>query len=309
MLSRRSAAYTLSLHISDIVNVPMPGGTVAVRCYALLHKTNHHKQRTAPQLPPVALHHFHAKLDHHALLECTLVFKDDVLAKEKYLVVVVLYHLEAAQSTRELGCVRVPLSLLIEQDDLRPQKYLLQDLKVNLILTMAAALVPLDGTSHTPRFLPLADEGLLVSGTGVSGTVGASRTTNGGSKGAPIGQDERPLILDPVINRFFVRFCDITWDTQDEEFTPLECVDDIFRGGSGWALNEEGVPLVDVRTAADAPVADGLDIGEAAEREISEMVRHAETHADNGTCGLVREAHVRDNLQSWVVPSAERAPG
>ncbi|ODQ79487.1 hypothetical protein BABINDRAFT_176389 [Babjeviella inositovora NRRL Y-12698] len=119
----------------------------------------------------------------------------------------------------------------------------------------------------------------------------------------------KPLIIDPIINKFYNKICDISWDQRQGEFSPQECVDDIFNGGTGWAKNEDGVYLIDQRQAA-SDYANELEnedhlpwlVGSTTGDDTKEFAGGYK-YRDNGKTGLVYEEGVRLDMRSWTINS------
>ncbi|AMD20459.1 HDL285Wp [Eremothecium sinecaudum] len=52
---------------------------------------------------------------------------------------------------------------------------------------------------------------------------------------------------NPLIEKLYQKTFELSWDPQPGELTPRECVEDIIEGGNGWARNEWGISLVELR--------------------------------------------------------------
>ncbi|CCH62766.1 hypothetical protein TBLA_0I01070 [Henningerozyma blattae CBS 6284] len=53
--------------------------------------------------------------------------------------------------------------------------------------------------------------------------------------------------MSPVVDSLYQKTFQLPWDPRPGEYTPRECVEDILRGGNGWAKNEKGINLIDLQ--------------------------------------------------------------
>lgn len=53
--------------------------------------------------------------------------------------------------------------------------------------------------------------------------------------------------LNPLINSLYEKTFQLSWDERPNEYSPRECIEDILRGGNGWARNENGINLIDLQ--------------------------------------------------------------
>ena len=51
----------------------------------------------------------------------------------------------------------------------------------------------------------------------------------------------------PLIENLHQKSFQIPWDPRPTEFSTRECIDDIIRGGNGWAKNAEGISFIDIQ--------------------------------------------------------------
>ncbi|SSD58540.1 uncharacterized protein SCODWIG_00301 [Saccharomycodes ludwigii] len=50
-----------------------------------------------------------------------------------------------------------------------------------------------------------------------------------------------------VLEKLYEKTYQIPWDPRPGEYTPKECIENIFEGGDGWAKNDNGVDLIDLQ--------------------------------------------------------------
>ncbi|CAL9732319.1 hypothetical protein MOUN0_N07206 [Monosporozyma unispora] len=53
--------------------------------------------------------------------------------------------------------------------------------------------------------------------------------------------------LNPLIDSLYEKTFQLSWDERPNEYSPRECIEDILRGGNGWAKNENGISLIDLQ--------------------------------------------------------------
>lgn len=53
--------------------------------------------------------------------------------------------------------------------------------------------------------------------------------------------------MSPLIQSLYEKTFQLPWDERPNEYTPRECIDDILKGGNGWAKNENGINLIDLQ--------------------------------------------------------------
>lgn len=91
---------------------------------------------------------------------------------------------------------------------------------------------------------------------------------------------------DPVLSKLYERTFEIPWDPRPGEFNAQECVDDIFNGGNGWAKNEDGENLIDLKN---------LKLKENFESNNNNSNRN-----NNGN-KVLKESDIRQDLKSWKI--------
>ncbi|EDO18040.1 hypothetical protein Kpol_1045p26 [Vanderwaltozyma polyspora DSM 70294] len=53
--------------------------------------------------------------------------------------------------------------------------------------------------------------------------------------------------VSPLVDKLLLTTFHMPWDPRPGEYNPRECVEDIIRGGNGWAKNGQGIKLIDLQ--------------------------------------------------------------
>lgn len=53
--------------------------------------------------------------------------------------------------------------------------------------------------------------------------------------------------MSPMVDSLYAKTFQLPWDPRPNELSPRECVEDIIKGGDGWAKNENGINLIDLQ--------------------------------------------------------------
>ena len=56
-----------------------------------------------------------------------------------------------------------------------------------------------------------------------------------------------PSQMNSLVDSLYAKTFQLSWDPIPNEFSPAECVEDILRGGDGWAKNENGINMIDLQ--------------------------------------------------------------
>lgn len=71
--------------------------------------------------------------------------------------------------------------------------------------------------------------------------------------------------MGPIIKTLYEKTFQLPWDERPNEFTPRECIDDILKGGNGWAKNENGINLIDLQALRLANLEENRNVKESHE--------------------------------------------
>ncbi|GMM55234.1 hypothetical protein DAKH74_018500 [Maudiozyma humilis] len=115
----------------------------------------------------------------------------------------------------------------------------------------------------TPASFPATAPGISAASAGPSLGMGISTSGNSGNgnnnssapphslqSGASSGTRGLSTIsssMNPLVDSLYARTFQLPWDARPGELSPRECIDDIVRGGDGWAKNENGINLIDLQ--------------------------------------------------------------
>ncbi|CCK68664.1 uncharacterized protein KNAG_0B02220 [Huiozyma naganishii CBS 8797] len=181
-------------------------------------------------------------------------------------------YTQRVTGTLLLGTVTVNVAEYVRKEE-EPitNRFLLKQSKVNSILSVTFQLKVIRGTYRDFKIPSDFSTGQLSSSyqNGISKifernssiTSGGSTTGSdlpsmaGGASGLATGAtyvSSRGITtiaghLNPLINTLHDRTFQLTWDPRPNELTPAECVENILKGGNGWAKNENGVNLIDIQ--------------------------------------------------------------
>ncbi|SCW00091.1 LAFE_0B09252g1_1 [Lachancea fermentati] len=172
-----------------------------------------------------------------------------------------------------LGSLSINIAEYINREQTAvTNRFLLQNSKVNSILSLAIRMELIRGSFDDFKLPDSFSSGQLPNsfrnGIGevfdessdmpspVSSTFPASTTSPGSGQVQSLDSQVKKAtetqgsftiaINNPFVDRLYQKTFQIPWDPRPGEFTPKECVDDIFEGGDGWAKNESGINLIDI---------------------------------------------------------------
>lgn len=177
-----------------------------------------------------------------------------------------------------LGYVELNISDYVrENEQIITNRFLLKNSKVNSILNLSLKMELNRGsysdfnipTTFTSGQLPgsfhagigdILEESIITSPTSngkklrnSSKLLGSSNAFQNGGTGSvnsgsvTTGPTTISASLSPVVDSLYQKTFKLPWDPRPGEFTPRECVEDILRGGNGWAKNEKGINLIDLQ--------------------------------------------------------------
>ncbi|CCE63167.1 hypothetical protein TPHA_0E00720 [Tetrapisispora phaffii CBS 4417] len=174
-----------------------------------------------------------------------------------------------------LGTVKIDITDYIRPDEqFSSNRYLLQNSKVNTILQLSMKLKLIRGkytdfTIKKPSNKPGA-KSIAQSGIGdifqqedstIYSSLGGSTKVNGSSEsdnlyaastaGSKVHTSVSSVRPSYLVEDAYMKSLNLSWDRRPGEFNVQECIEDIINGGDGWARNEKGVKLIDLKTYGD----------------------------------------------------------
>jgi len=81
----------------------------------------------------------------------------------------------------------------------------------------------------------------------ISGSGGRPSTMKSGQSSTAKGLSTISTSMNPLVDSLYAKTFHLPWDPRPNELSPRECVDDIVKGGDGWAKNENGINLIDLQ--------------------------------------------------------------
>lgn len=175
-----------------------------------------------------------------------------VLLADRHLIVSVYSDAEGDHEKRSfLGSVKISLVDVIARGfdkngtwsprEPSVDKYLLQELKINSILSVSVTATLAKGEltdfANTHRLVKPAE----TAQSSTKDVPEAPKTENTINIG-----DESNISNIELITKLYYETFQVPWDPRPNEYNPSECVEDIFRGGNGWKRTVDGANLVDV---------------------------------------------------------------
>mgnify|MGYP003365306559 CR=1 FL=1 len=76
--------------------------------------------------------------------------------------------------------------------------------------------------------------------------LGAS-TLKSGQSSTTKGLSTISTSMNPLVDSLYSKTFHLPWDPRPNELSPRECIEDIIKGGDGWAKNENGINLIDLQ--------------------------------------------------------------
>ena len=76
--------------------------------------------------------------------------------------------------------------------------------------------------------------------------IGAS-TLKSGQSSTTKGLSTISTSMNPLVDSLYAKTFHLPWDPRPNELSPRECIEDIIKGGDGWAKNENGINLIDLQ--------------------------------------------------------------
>lgn len=174
----------------------------------------------------------------------------------------------------QLGTVVANISDYVREDEMPiTNRFLLKHSKVNSIINVTLQMKLVRGTyadfnaSRASAHVDSPSESAsfptapgISAGSPSASTHSPPATTTGTTTGTPAPQSlhsgassgTRGLStisssMNPLVDSLYARTFQLPWDARPGELSPRECVDDIVRGGDGWAKNENGINLIDLQ--------------------------------------------------------------
>ncbi|EDO19575.1 hypothetical protein Kpol_1018p108 [Vanderwaltozyma polyspora DSM 70294] len=171
-----------------------------------------------------------------------------------------------------MGYVSLNIADYIREDEVySTSRFLLKESKVNSIINMSVRMeivrgtyndfaIPRNSKSRIHGSLNTDLNDLLEGSTEIASPISSSSRQFGDStndaNGRPLsmmsstinnsGSTMSSANMSPLVDQLYQSSFDISWDPRPGEYTPRDCIDDLLKGGNGWAKNEEGVNLIDM---------------------------------------------------------------
>ncbi|SMN21298.1 similar to Saccharomyces cerevisiae YBL086C Protein of unknown function [Maudiozyma saulgeensis] len=94
-------------------------------------------------------------------------------------------------------------------------------------------------SSHSSNGMsPLTPDGII---------GGGPLTLKSGQSSTTKGLSTISTSMNPLVDSLYAKTFHLPWDPRPNELSPRECVEDIVKGGDGWAKNENGINLIDLQ--------------------------------------------------------------
>ncbi|CCF60799.1 hypothetical protein KAFR_0L01890 [Kazachstania africana CBS 2517] len=215
-----------------------------------------------------------------------------------------------------LGSVSINVAEYIREDESPvSNRFLLRNSKVNSIINLTMQLNLIRGSYedfNIPKVITSGQlSGAFHGGIGNifenasfdgSSEVSHANNTPGSSvktprTGATNGVSTISNTMSPLIDSLYEKTFELSWDPRPGEFSPKECVEDILRGGNGWAKNENGINLIDLQA---------LRLSELESDYYTKDVSKTKTDADNNWRRMNRKEYLEKTHQNWSHLSASQ---
>lgn len=208
------------------------------------------------QLPPHQHHHHH---HHNGKDEAIRSRSPTIISDINQLSQDISNHQNEKSKKTYLGKVEINLSEFVNFEESKTNRYLLKEAKINAVLHVEIRMEAVEGQNIDYNAPQLKSKGLSsvfnseTSSFPDSGTspISSHHGSNlkSGSASSSNNRLHKSLAIsnDPVISKLYENTFDISWDYRPGEYNIVECIDDIFSGGDGWAKNEDGVRLIDLQ--------------------------------------------------------------
>ncbi|CDK25927.1 unnamed protein product [Kuraishia capsulata CBS 1993] len=230
--------FNVQLKLHELINIPQLSG----KCYIHLtvsnkrhQSTNQYSTKTASS--PVVNHR--CTWDHEVQTVIKLYEDSNGYISDKWLT---LKFYAVMTSDELLGKLELNLTEYLNETSEVTNRYLLQDSKANSIFKMSL-WIENDAEYKIP---PLSKDKIFQGLTNVIETESATS----GSETEHNPKMLNSQMMSQLINKaykFTWQFAGISGTQNYDEFTPSECVEDIFNyNGTGWKRNDDGVAFVDL---------------------------------------------------------------
>lgn len=312
--------FLFTFQIQELANIPKVSGI----CYVKWHIKDTATQQFKGRTSKVHIKDYRASWSYDFESLMKLSINRNKLLQEKILVLTVYlgvtdhvhvnghhlnhqqlenidHRLPKVEKKHVLGKVEINLAEYVNYDEPTSNRYLLQQSKVNCILSVKIGMELLKGdktefvapsikSSNIFRGISnVLNESVHESSTGQSSPAASYNRAGSGSQVSGSEKIHRTIAItsDPVVSKLYEKTFEISWDPRPGELTAAECIDDIFSGGDGWAKNEEGVNLID------------LDI--RANETHHPLYQVNDSSGNSSTKALLKESDVRPDMRSWSI--------
>jgi len=303
--------FLFTLEIQELINIPKVSGSCFVKWYIKTESPTSQQLKGHTPKNHIKDYRSHWSYSHESLLRLSVKKSKELQEKTLVMIIYVETHehhhskthqklesmehkLPKVDKTTVLGRVEINLAEYVNYEHPTSNRYLLQESKVNCILTVKIGMELLKG-DKTQYVAPsikssnifkgisnVLNESSTVGHDSMNGASSANATGTGNGSTSQISSEKLHkttiILSDPILSKLYEKTFEISWDSRPGEFNAMECIDDIFSGGDGWAKNEDGKNLIDL---------------EMNDEETDKRVEDDEKR--------IREFDVRSNLKSWSV--------
>lgn len=270
-MSNHRPKFDVTVHINELLNVPLVSGTCWVRWYVKDSPKPDARGRT----PHIAVKEHRAKWDHEIKLQARIGVGRQNVLKEFMLVFDVMWDQNGADKM-QLGKVEVNLPEYVGGGpEPKATKYLLKSSKINGALSVTVHLTQVSGTKNY-TVPPMTSSAVFGDITGVL-----------------LETKDNTAEHTDILNELHHKHFSVSWNKHDYEMDPKSCIESIFQGGTGFKDND-GSMADDTRRAAPQTNAAKPD-------QSLGMQFHSgfDSAAQAGAAHLLVEEDEREDLRSW----------
>lgn len=313
MFSDNKPKFALSLRVNEISNIPHISGSCYVEAVVRDGKDNGLKSAFLNFKPAKSgeelslkkaslgtvhvrtskrkIHSFKCQFNYS--IKCNLKFphkKKDNIVGDKFLYLRVFYISDKEKgSASELGRLELNLAEYLNFDSAVSAKYLLQQSKINSIVSLTTELkeLPSDFDFHTQ--LQIEDVHEKHKDELPSGALKTPQLSKTGDDKRKVdfsadtaNRTFEQLIVDPVVSGLYTKILESAWDPELHvllKLLPEKLVDDVFK----------------LRKAVEEEYKIFKDLADTSDEKFEELN------------GLINESSYRSNLRSWTVGWVEKA--
>lgn len=248
MRLKSSIKHKLELHlrIEELNNIPQVEGKSFCKLSVVNHKNNTKFQDYSKH---VDINNNRAHLNYE-LIKVFKIYQDSKTLEMMSLDLNLEFFSVLDHHKTKLGSLSISLIDFLKYREYQTLRFLLQDSKINSILKLSAYWSQ-DTTNAPPTSSAASTRSMDFPQQPFINTAQIDNEPDPIDKPQLRKQSSLGLgnvvISDDRIIDIIDKSYQIPWNDEYEDFTPQECIDDIFdRNGTGFRRNEEGVLLVDI---------------------------------------------------------------